>query len=67
MRHYIIECRVAIQAKDTYVREFSEFLIVRKIPYTYSLHLNAKQASKSILKFLYCYSFKIEDTYKLLW
>ena len=26
MRHHIIECRVAIQAKDTYVREFSEFL-----------------------------------------
>ena len=26
-------------------------------------HLNAKQASKSILKILYWYSFKIEDTY----
>ena len=27
MRHHIIECRVAIQAKDTYVQEFAEFLI----------------------------------------
>ena len=41
MRHHIIECRVAIRAKDSYVREFSEFLIVRKIPYTY-LQIQAK-------------------------
>ena len=27
MRHYIIECRVAIHVKDTYVQEFIEFLI----------------------------------------